>query len=260
MGFSDELISHYTTAKHIDDILEKGRLKLSCFSNVNDPQEAKAWTTSHDRLNNLDRTTYSDKFWHELKNSIVNNYRLLCFCNHDETEIDLIKKIPSWSHPALWAHYADNHSGMCLVFDKSSFLDNIKENHHFFAEPIKYKQPIEIFNAFDKIADKDISSADEFIEKYKDKIFFEKVLDWEKETEFRVVVKTMSDGDCYINFDERSLHSIVLGCNFPYEEHYKDIELYKAKYNFEIFGEYYAQGMLAITKNKDIWLKCKDTK
>jgi len=62
-----------------------------------------------------------------------------------------------------------------------------------------------------------------------------------------------------INFDKDSLHSIILGCNFPYAKYCNDLEdEYKEKYDMKIFGEYYMQGMLAITWDRSTWLKCKD--
>ena len=34
----------------------------------------------------------------------------------------------SYSIPTMWAHYADNHKGICLIFDSADFPDNIGDS------------------------------------------------------------------------------------------------------------------------------------
>ena len=83
----------------LEDLREK-RLKVARISELNDPFEFAAVDWSD---------TESRQAWELMKQSMSNDYGLLCFSK-------------TWSNPVQWAHYADKHKGLCLGFDISDEL------------------------------------------------------------------------------------------------------------------------------------------
>ena len=89
------IIYYFTSAKYGIENLKLKRLKVSDFSNVNDPFE----------LLGVDvRDKDVRKAVNFEKSNISSKYGLLCF-SEDKY------------NPVQWAHYADNHKGVCLGFD-----------------------------------------------------------------------------------------------------------------------------------------------
>ncbi len=85
---------HLTSAEHGISSISLNRLKVSCFSEVNDPFELKALNSHKREIRELLRRMDSE----------VRNTGLLCFS-------------ANWTNPLLWSHYASNHKGICLGFD-----------------------------------------------------------------------------------------------------------------------------------------------
>jgi hypothetical protein len=86
---------HLTSEKHALDDLRKSRLKVSTFSDSNDPFELLALWIG-------DKITREAVRAH--KRQLESAMGLLCFS-------------ANWSSPPLWSHYADKHRGLCLGFD-----------------------------------------------------------------------------------------------------------------------------------------------
>ena len=86
---------YFTSAKYGIDNLKKQRLKISDFSNVNDPFELLGIELRdkdvRDAVNSV-------------KSEISSAYGLVCFSKDKY-------------NPVQWAHYADNHKGVCLGFE-----------------------------------------------------------------------------------------------------------------------------------------------
>jgi hypothetical protein len=75
--------------------IEKGRLKLSRFADVNDPFELLG-------LNLQDRN--ARKIAQNNRSGHNESTGLLCFAG-------------DWAEPVLWSHYGDKHRGICLGFN-----------------------------------------------------------------------------------------------------------------------------------------------
>jgi len=79
------------------EALRRGRLKVSRFSDLNDPFELIALNLA-DKAQRQQVKTFSRAFDSETG--------LLCFSGN-------------WTSPLLWGHYADSHKGICIGFDLS---------------------------------------------------------------------------------------------------------------------------------------------
>lgn len=141
-------------------------LKLSSFTLLNDLNE--------DDLN-CERSGGMDFI--DIQNYIREHCRLICFTQNFERKGDF-KCHTGCNHPRMWAQYADNSQGACLVINEKEFL---KRNTKAFE------------GKFHKIANVDYSSSlfnknikthtDEggFIQKNWEHLFFNKYIDWEHE-------------------------------------------------------------------------------
>lgn len=88
-------VYYFTTQTYGLDNIQKQRLKISDFNNLNDPFELLGIKMS-------DRSVR-----HELKSKkseLAKKFGLICF------SLD-------WQNPVQWGHYADSHKGICLGFD-----------------------------------------------------------------------------------------------------------------------------------------------
>lgn len=89
------IVYYFTSAKYGIENLKNRRLKVSDFSNVNDPFELLGIEL---------RDKVVRKAVNFEKSQISKRYGLLCFSTDKY-------------NPVQWAHYAENHKGVCLGFD-----------------------------------------------------------------------------------------------------------------------------------------------
>lgn len=92
---SSKRVYYFTPPDHALENLERKRLKVSRFSQCNDPFELASFSQKDKEL----RTQFRRWLQH-----MDSKYGLLCFCR-------------SWRNPVMWAHYAKNHTGVCYGFD-----------------------------------------------------------------------------------------------------------------------------------------------
>lgn len=97
------LLYYFTQKKYGLENLQKQRLKISDFSNVNDPFELLGVELS-------DRDTRKVVTYE--KSKVSSEIGLLCFSSNKYS-------------PVQWAHYADDHKGICLGFEVSD--EKVKE-------------------------------------------------------------------------------------------------------------------------------------
>ena len=92
------------------------------------------------------------------------------------------------NHPAMWAHYAENSNGVCIVLDKDAFVKKNKEvlgKHFYKFEDIVY----DIFNTpNDEVINYKANTPEEFIMNNWKALFFMKHKDWENEDEHSLFI------------------------------------------------------------------------
>ncbi|MGN8030917.1 DUF2971 domain-containing protein [Pseudomonas sp. 22189] len=95
MGLEMRRVYHFCNEVHGITNLERRRIKVSTFLDLNDPFELLC----HDAGDETVR-----KKLNQFKKSVAEKSGLLCFSR-------------SYSSPVQWAHYANRHQGICLGFD-----------------------------------------------------------------------------------------------------------------------------------------------
>ncbi|WGL96508.1 DUF2971 domain-containing protein [Arsenophonus nasoniae] len=96
---------YFTSVKHAISNIENDRIKISLFSNLNDPYELLGI--------NLGNKETRKKF-RDLKEQINDEEGLICLSRN-------------WRNPLMWGHYGDRHKGIVLGFEvKDSLWNEVK--------------------------------------------------------------------------------------------------------------------------------------
>ena len=223
---------HYTTAKiAYDYILNDRQLKISQYTKTNDPKETKNWhfhvgTNKEDGIKNLshkEMDKLSEKLGYRLKSAA----NVLCFSKDRKLTGEHLRDIYNrgYCKPRMWAHYGDNHKGVCLIFGKEDSTKRIKlaffpkrmivQGHvHYVNRSVVgniFTSPYGIF--YDRLEEVGFEQyiVDHLYTHHK-RLFFEKAEDWSSEDEYRWVLFGREEKDLFLNYGE-SLKGIVFGNN-----------------------------------------------
>lgn len=207
-------VCHYTKMSvALTKILPNRQILLGNLHETNDPLETQ--TRWHEWINSprspvepvgLMRSAVS-----------VRNIKVFSACCHIN---------PSWSsvalksvsfeygtsHSRMWAHYSENHTGMCIIFDGKE-LDNhiraevgdndrirhgfVKYNYEASTRPLQGRDLSEIWNNYRPN-------------------FLCKSPEWKTEHEFRWLVKTEGDSRLLVPID-KAIKAVIVGKNFDNE-------------------------------------------
>ncbi len=124
----DKWIFHYTTVGRLAEISVVGALVLSPLERLNDPRESKprqiiTMVSGVPGPSFRSISVDERRAVEEILDRRRLNVRVCCF-TRDAAEGDpgTAKRANGrgFARPALWAHYADRHAGVCLVFDRAA--------------------------------------------------------------------------------------------------------------------------------------------
>jgi hypothetical protein len=242
---SNQLLYHYTRADTALEHILKGRtLQLGSYIGTNDPKETKIWEFDLGTNENRDLGRYNMAELSEwLSSRLKGKAKVACFSmdgedlTGDHTQ-DIFKR--GFCKPRMWAQYADNHSGVCLVFDleklSKRIVSEFSAENLFFYGPVKYTNRQIVRNLYDP-DDQQYTINVDYLEKvgreayveahlrtHYQRLFFEKMEDWKDESEWRYVVFSQTEGNLYIDF-EGSLVGIMYGANTTEENVQSIMEL-----------------------------------
>lgn len=220
---------HYTTREAaFEHILPSRKLRFSTLEQMRDPMENKDWhwpvgwwSVGEDE--NVKQLAYAD--FAKAAAEIRRRSHLLAMT------VDALDYGPGsfpfaagWSRARMWEHYAEQHAGVCLVFDRRVLAENIGSDlerqlgSRPFSGPVEYTETGADQAPFLDLTSipEDLSGAfvTEFIEQNQFLLFFEKTLDWETEHEYRFVTTAPADDALYADYGD-ALVGIVVGEKFP---------------------------------------------
>ena len=172
----DGALFHFTKFESFLKILEDMTLLPSSFGNLNVMNEGNV---NNMNMNNNFLVMYNAEKY------IKDRCRILSFSqNYDIGGFGQ----EGTNHPAMWAHYAENSNGVCIVLDKDAFVKKNKEvlgKHFYKFEDIVY----DIFNTpNDEVINYKANTPEEFIMNNWKALFFMKHKDWENEDEHRLFI------------------------------------------------------------------------
>jgi hypothetical protein len=161
--------------------LANRRLKISEIHELNDPFELLSYDLSDDSLRASFLKTREE----------MNQQGLLCFSE-------------SWSNPVMWAHYSDNHKGLCLGFE----IPDPCDGQESVFDIVKYAEERPVFPAnFGTMPD------DKRLGLVRD-ILFTKFNHWSYEKEVRAwtSLEDKENGRYFMPFSEKlKLAEVILG-------------------------------------------------
>lgn len=228
------LLYHFTNYKvALEHILPNLELRANILLHTNDPRETHLCAFQS-------RNIPYDILFPELTDNIA---RMFCLGRYIKSQVQVIcfsygEKF--WNNEMMWAHYAGNHTGVCLAIDESSFIE---ENQNILTEDdriwdVSYKHIDKpSFNWDGNKSDKENFSF--FIKSNKKYLFLNKSEYWDKEKEKRFLffkeeqLKYFSIKNC--------LKEVYLGIYFPTSyipliNHFlkdKNIELYDCTFGLD---------------------------
>ena len=172
----DGALFHFTKWENLKFIMNDLTLLPSSFGKLNDMNEGNVHNMNMNK--NFMVMYNAEKYINE-------QCRLLCFTQN--YEIEGYGQEGTY-HPAMWAHYADNSNGVCIVIDKETFIKKnraILDAHFYQFEDVEYS----IFNTpGEEKINYEAKTPEEFIKNNWKGLFFLKHKDWENEDEHRLFI------------------------------------------------------------------------
>ena len=129
----------------------------------------------------------------------ITKIRVCCFCNTKKNQL-------------MWSHYADEHKGFCIVFNKYKLLikkENYLNGNVVYKSESPYENTIENFRVFQGLGGDGISKL--LMNSILSSTLNTKYTNWQYEREFRVI----STDENILAFKPDSINSITFGLRMP---------------------------------------------
>lgn len=226
------LLYHYTTAKSaLEGILPTGNLHLSSYRSMRDPLEyhelTKLLLYRGDQSGRAGRLPLDEA--QETLGALRDRMRILSMTRDEEEgyKEPTVKTFGrGYVRPRMWEHYGDQHRGVCLAFDRAAFVDgefrdSLRELGGTNIGDVEYTPGgfvAHTARVLPDIPDNEEATRHLFghLETHNAAFWFLKLLDWETEYEFRLILfpeDEPSDEPIAASFGS-ALKAIVLGTKF----------------------------------------------
>ena len=245
----NKYLYHFTKASTaINDILPSNKLMAGSYLLTNDPKETKQWEFNIGSNENSDLNKYDmGNLSRQLSDALKSRTKVVCF-SKDRSPLsgnhltDIYQR--GFCKPRMWAQYAEKHTGVCLVFDKSKLNEAISSafsnTYIVLKGDVVYRNRnvVPNLNEGDYMINIDFleehgfdSYASAHFHQFNKRLFFEKMEDWSHEDELRWIVAANVDGPLFFDYQE-SLAGIVFGDSTDNKDIDRIIEIteYKIKY------------------------------
>jgi Protein of unknown function (DUF2971) len=225
-------LCHYTTAEAaFVHIIPSAKLRLSRYTKMSDPLENRELPIgAYERGEGAD---FNEKVARVIDMiTLQRDATRLLSLTIDATEGYAERDIPfqyAWARARLWQQYADNHAGVCLVFDREEATAKIYARlaHQGLAGQGEVDYFPRGFSdtpaASIRTDDFDLENLERqvavFVVDHEHALFFSKALDWKSEHEYRFTLMPNVTGKelpeySYVHYGT-SLREVILGERFP---------------------------------------------
>lgn len=214
-------IFHFTKSDTaIYKILSKARLRLNDIGETNDPREYKRFGFAGKNRPDYIRNDKKLSIEFEKYSKIIReNCKVLCFSQDYFAENEWWD---GYNLPRIWAQYGENHQGICLEIDLDEFkkendslINDINTHFKDILYSNKVHDPSINYPTIDypRLLEVGISYFKELRKSYYKYFFYKKNLDWQTESEIRLLHFGKPDNDYYCSI-KSSLKRIILGLEF----------------------------------------------
>jgi hypothetical protein len=219
------VLFHYTTrSAALEHVLPGMSLRMGPFANLNDPREAKDWQITPFSASG---TAVPPGLSETLTIGLQRHTKILCLSCDETPVVSAAPLCRGWTHPRMWAQYAGNHEGVCLVVDREAFAARMQA-YDYLGQPLDGEvaytnaQPDPADSPFvlDIDAAPAIASAvllEHQVATHGRGLFFTKLKDWADEHEYRWVIRGNSEAPVLVDMTG-CLLGVILGwrCPDPY--------------------------------------------
>ncbi len=234
-------VYHYTPRNTaIEHILSSMSLRLGLYDALNDP-----WEYQKLRFQMVHPAGEGPKdlsrILSEYSRNIKYGCRILCTTMDLPTNLNSIYfedptyNLPcspgayqfyrGYGHPRMWAQYAENHSGVCLMLNKENLhkeILNVAINERLYSGSVIYDNSLDRHDgdSIFSIQYKDIknlslnTAINMYIEKHHKRLYFQKSTDWRDEHEYRWVVRGENNEPLFVPING-CLEAVIVGQRFP---------------------------------------------
>jgi hypothetical protein len=233
MGKDDvpRFVYHYTKRETvIERILPSREIQLGSVSTTNDPRETQTWGNVF--FGPMEAVRRFEPF---SVNPALDACRrldwwLLCACcDHADLKSATINEVDrnhfkhGYARARMWAQYAQNHQGVCLVFERDALDEALRKKfgvENVFSGRVQYDDvkgqesiPLDV-STIER--DGMESALRKHVADNHAHYFLSKNLDWEAESEYRWAIYRRRDEGGQPRVDiSRALRSVILGFDFP---------------------------------------------
>lgn len=188
-------VYHYTRWERLLDIMETG-LRLGPLAQMNDPRESKDWLLNL-LIQGPTLPDETEMIAQEEIRSYKRKIRVAAFCLDQPFGNMDNQGRRGYARPRMWAQYAENHRGVCIVLDRAGLDQAICQRYpernaswvrSGRIEYIETAQEDVISRSVElNSADQARESVQEHFHRYAERLFFVKHVDWRDENEYRWV-------------------------------------------------------------------------
>ena len=229
-------IYHYTKLETaLEYILPSMQLRTNSLSKTNDPKENQPWAFSGKNID-LEKSYPEDSF--KLGREIKEATQIMCFVNDEPMK--------GFLNEMMWAHYCNNHRGICIEIDTDIFIDENRLSETIF-EPVTYGPHKKPFISWNRSLTKEENIISILKTHYKI-LFLRKSIYWEHENEKRLIL--FEKEHKYLSIRE-SLTGIYLGLFMPYS-YRPAIDNFISKMPAKIYDLYYEDSLLKIIEREKL--------
>lgn len=222
------LLFHYTKSQiAFDEILRTSTFKFSGLGEMRDPLENRQWYLPGGWWGEGDSAMTQFGQSGVTFNKVRDRARLAAFSiDREDCSASRVPIGRGWARASMWEHYAENHAGVCLIFDRDALIEAFTSSiraqieldpYHRRVRYVDLGMPDDLVMVFgDGYMDGSDQAVYEFIESNKDAIFFQKAEDWASESEYRFLT-TLPDefhGELFTSIGS-SLRALLVGEDFP---------------------------------------------
>jgi hypothetical protein len=210
------------------------------MTKTNGPKETKEWEFSF-RIRSAEVKTSNTRNYSEaIRIKFQEMCKVICFTKDGilDCKSNNIKALNrGYSHPRMWAQYAGNHSGVCMVFSKYK-LNKKTHNElgvfgHIYQGSVKYCNRVGNIEAFtldyESLEELGINTfVNNYFKRHYKTLLFEKLSDWKSEFEYRWILIGATVDYEYFSIED-TISGIIIGAEFP-EELLYEIYDYSIRY------------------------------
>ena len=243
-----EEVCHYTRAKTALKILSTRKLRISQFKFTDDPRESRErnaaiiWVTHQEDgikkgysslSSNPTQDTTTQRIQREANQIALEEWKVLCVTLHrppnqfrsiqDEVYNHSIR--PGYARPRMWAQYAENHTGVCFVFDAMKLNEIIHKNLDALCRILQgrvtYNYKRLVHNTIPVKNQTENADEEHLIEELRayyiahfKETFLIKHPDWRDEKEYRWILHSSQKSHLFVPIED-AVKDIFVGVDFP---------------------------------------------